>query len=443
MTDGMERLWPYRASAHNPTFRVLVFPGGTEIGLEINSALRFCKEVELFSAGLAISNHAAYVYAQHTEIPGIRTPGWLEALNALIARQKIDYVFPAYDDIIIALVENAGRVHAKIVTSPLETCLVTRSKSQTYRALRNALPVPKVYESSVPIDQFPVFVKPDKGQGSQNTHVVYDSEQLAMVLRRDSTALVLEYLPGEEYTIDCFSDRDEGLLFCAGRIRTRTRSGISMSGQFVSAPEFREYALAINKALSFHGAWFFQLKRSAAGRLTLLEIGPRIAGTMALTRVLGVNLPLLSLYEQKRLPLQIMTNAIQVDIDRALINRYHHNIRYSTVYVDLDDTLIFKGRVNTQLVAFLFQCANQRIKLVLLTRHTAELHQTLLQYKLSGIFDEIVQVPPRPACKSDFIKERNSILIDDSFSERYSIASKLGIPTFDCSMLEMLIDDRV
>jgi FMN phosphatase YigB (HAD superfamily) len=94
-------------------------------------------------------------------------------------------------------------------------------------------------------------------------------------------------------------------------------------------------------------------------------------------------------------------------------------------------------------VAFLFQCANQKIKLILLTRHTAEVQQTLLQYRLSGIFDAIIQVPPRPACKSQFIKESKSILIDDSFSERCDAASKLGIPTFDCSMLEMLIDDRV
>jgi carbamoyl-phosphate synthase large subunit len=151
----------------------------------------------------------------------------------------------------------------------------------------------------------------------------------------------------------------------------------------------------------------------------------------------------LSLYEQKRLPLQIMTNTLQVDIDRSLVNRYHHNLRFSTVYVDLDDTLILKGRVNTELVAFLFQCANQKIKLVLLTRHTAEVQQTLVDYRLSAIFDEIVRVPPRPACKSEFIKERNAIVVDDSFSERRSIANALGIPTFDCSMLEMLIDDRV
>jgi hypothetical protein len=45
--------------------------------------------------------------------------------------------------------------------------------------------------------------------------------------------------------------------------------------------------------------------------------------------------------------------------------------------------------------------------------------------------------------KADFINPQGSIFIDDSFSERKSVFYKLGIPTFDCSMIEMLIDERI
>ena len=424
-------------------FRVLVFPGGTEIGLEINSALRQCKEVELFSAGLATSNHAPFVYAQHFEIPSIHEPAWLGALNELIRRLTIDYIFPAYDDVLVALAENANRINAKIITSPLQTCLITRSKSATYRKFRDTLPVPRVYASPDSIDRFPVFVKPDKGQGSQNTHLVHDRGELEVVLHQHPTNLILEYLPGEEYTIDCFSHRDQGLLFCSGRERLRVRNGISVCTSVVARDEFRNFALAIAGQLEFHGAWFFQLKRDSEGRLKLLEIAPRIAGAMALHRALGVNFPFLSLYEQERLPIRIMTNPIEVTLDRALVNRYRHNLRYDTVYVDLDDTLVLKGKVNARLVAFLYQCANDRKKLVLLTRHTADVEQTLRNHRLAGIFDEVVRVAPRPACKSQCIVGNNAILIDDSFSERHAVMTKLGLPTFDCSMLEMLLDDRI
>lgn len=424
------------------TFRVLVFPGGTEIGLEINRALRQCKDVDLFSAGLKTSNHAPFVYEQHFEIPSIHEQGWVDALNELIIRLQINYIFPAYDDVLLALAENRDRIIARVVTSPLETCVVTRSKRQTYRRFHDLVPLPRVYDSPSSVDKFPVFVKPDKGQGSQNTHLVHDPDQLAVILRSDPSALILEYLPGKEYTVDCFSDRDHGLLFCAGRERMRIRSGICMSSHGIAEKKFRELAEKITAVLSLHGAWFFQLKRDSEGNLRLLEIAPRIAGAMATNRILGVNFPLLSLYEQERLPISIMTNQIEVSLDRALTNRYRHNLRYSTVYVDLDDTLIFRGKVNVTLVAFLYQCINRGIKLVLLTRHTTEVEETLRGHRLFGIFDEIVRVASRPACKSAYIRERDAILIDDSFSERYAVMTTLGLATFDCSMLEMLVDDR-
>jgi hypothetical protein len=209
----------------------------------------------------------------------------------------------------------------------------------------------------------------------------------------------------------------------------------------VADPVFRDYAERITTKLTLHGAWFFQVKKDHAGDYKLLEIGPRIAGTMALSCARGINLPLLSVYEQARVPLEMLTNELDVEIDRALVNRYKHNLRFSTVYVDLDDTLVLNGLVNTNLVRFLYQCVNSRIRIVLLTKHASDVHATLRKHRLSELFDEVTHID-RLAEKSDCIQERDAILIDDSFSERRLASRKLGIATFDCSMVEMLLDDR-
>lgn len=37
---------------------------------------------------------------------------------------------------------------------------------------------------------------------------------------------------------------------------------------------------------------------------------------------------------------------------------------------------------------------------------------------------------------------KGAIFIDDSFAERREVAEACGIPTFDLSMLELLLDDR-
>ena len=54
----------------------------------------------------------------------------------------------------------------------------------------------------------------------------------------------MEYLPGRELTVDCFSDRERGVLFARARPRERTRAGISMATRTepdrVSAASTRE-----------------------------------------------------------------------------------------------------------------------------------------------------------------------------------------------------------
>lgn len=422
-------------------YNILVFPGGTEIGLEVHRGLSQCKDIRIFSAGDDVANHAPYVFMQHDLVPSVDDPSWIDSLNKIVTKHEIDYIFPAHDDVVVALSRNATKVKAKIVSSPLQTCLVTRSKSKTYDLMSDVLPTPDLYDDLERIE-YPVFVKPDKGQGSQHTHFVINSEQLHQLLREDREYIVIEYLPGEEYTVDCFSDRDAGLLFCGGRQRIKIKSGISVASKPVQDDEFIAYADAISKKMTFYGAWFFQLKKDRHGVNKLLEIAPRIAGTMAVHRVQGANLALLSIYEQERVPVEMLMNNGGIEISRALVNRYSCQPNYSVVYVDLDDTLILNGTVNVCLIRFLYQCINKDVRVNLITKHSEDLNQTLKKYRLAGIFDEVIHLEQSDD-KAEYIHENDAILIDDSFRERKVVSRRLGILTFDCSMLEMLIDERV
>jgi hypothetical protein len=409
--------------------------------MEIHRGLSQSKDIRLFSAGADVVNHAPYVFTRHYIVPSIDESGWIDRLNRIISKNKIDYIFPAHDDVVVALSQNAMKVKAKIVSSPLQTCLITRSKSKTYDLMSDFLPTPNLFKNQETIE-YPVFVKPDKGQGSRHTHFVRNSDQLNQLLREDRDYIVSEYLPGKEYTVDCFSDRDAGLLFCGGRQRIKTRSGISVASKPVQDDEFVVYAGEISKKLTLYGAWFFQLKKDRNGVKKLLEIGPRIGGTMAVHRVLGVNLALLSIYEQERVPVEILTNKGSIEISRALVNRYSCQPNYNVVYVDLDDTLILNGKVNEFLIRFLYQCINKDVQVNLITKHSDELNQTLRKYRLAGVFDKVIHLEQSDD-KANYIREKDAILIDDSFSERKAVGRKLGILTFDCSMLEMLIDERV
>jgi hypothetical protein len=101
---------------------VLVFPAGTEIGLEIYAALYSCKEVKLFAAGQAVSNHAELLYEKYYSISSIYSDKWLEELICIVEELNIDYIFPAYDDVIIALSKNREKIPATIhVHRPQQT----------------------------------------------------------------------------------------------------------------------------------------------------------------------------------------------------------------------------------------------------------------------------------------------------------------------------------
>ncbi len=427
--------------------RVLVFPGGTETGAEIYKSLCQCKEVTLYSAGDARSSHAPFLFARHHFVPSLTEAGWMDALKRVIVDHAIDFVYPAYDDALVALAQNLHRLGARVVASPLRTCTITRSKAQTYDLLTESLPVPIRFATPDDVPEYPVFVKPDRGHGSRGTSLVWDRAQLECVLaHRDGTwgeLLICEYLPGEEFTVDCFNDRAKGLLYCGARRRERTRAGIAMRSVPVTDPVFAEYAYIITSRLELHGAWFFQVKRDRAGVLKLLEVAPRISGTSAVQRVRGVNLPLLSLYEQERRPIEILPNQGGVVIDRALVNRYMHTLRYDTVYVDLDDTLILKDKVNAQLVSFLYQCVNKKIRLVLVTKHAGDPMATLRRHRLGLLFDEVIHLNPTESKAAAIHGDAaRAIFIDDSFAERKEVTQRLGLPSFDCSMVEALLDDR-
>ncbi len=419
--------------------RVLVFPAGTEIGLEIFHALEHCKEVSLFGAGLDISNPARFVYPAYHVLPSINDPGWVDALIQLCQLLHIDYIFPAYDDVVVALSRDAGRVPAKVISSPYRVCEITRSKLQTYRLLDGVVNVPRLYASDEEVTSYPVFVKPDRGQGSFGIARVDNKKELVAALQSIQDPIICEYLPGEEYTIDCFSDRERGVLFAGARSRQRTRNGISVNTLTLDLPGATEMAQLIWSELGMCGAWFFQLKRAMDGRLVLLEIAPRIAGSMAAHRVVGINFPLLSIFEAERLPLLVQPLKGIVELDRSLGNRYRHSFEFATLYIDLDDTLLVNDRINILAVKLIFQCIEKKIKVVLLTRHQGDIKQTLEKYRLSGLFDVIVHLS-KGESKASHIKSSAAIFVDDSFSERMDVAAHCNIPTFDCSMIELLTE---
>lgn len=427
-------------------WNVLVFPGGTENGLEINKSLRYSKEVELFSVSNDTKNHAEYLYKNHFVIPDIYNKRCLAELNKILIENKINFIFPANSLIIDFLIENREELACKIIQPNNAAVKITRSKTKTYDLFKNKLIVPKVFKTlEINKNNLPVFIKPDHMYGSQGVQKIETLDEIKNIDIDLSNYVISEFLPGNEYTVECFSTEKEGILYCSARTRERVRMGTTMHSEKATKAVQKivlEYAEIIFEELKIDGLWFFQVKYSSNKSLCLLEIETRVAGTMAFSRALGVNLPLANLYIADDKPVTLKQQKYELVIDRSLTNRYKTNINFNKVYIDLDDTILIRNIINTDIIKFIYQCINKDIKLILISKSLEKDKINFLKkYRLDNLFDEIIWLEEEES-KSDYIYDKQSIFIDDSYSQRLEVEKKCDIFTFEPNMIEVLLDDK-
>lgn len=419
---------------------ILIFPCGSEIGLEIHNSLKYFKYFTLFG-GSSVNDHGRMVFKNYIDsIPFISEKNYIEKLNEIIDEYKIDFIYPAHDSVVLELADKRDLLNCEVITADYFTCDICRSKKKTYKIFSKISPF--LYNDSAEPKEYPIFLKPDVGEGSKGVAKVENKEEIDNLIKKDSSLLILEYLPGKEFTIDCFTDKNKKLIFCNMRERIRTKSGISVNSKTTlnSDSKILEFANLLNEKLNFKGAWFFQVKKDINNNYKLLEVAPRIAGTMCLYRNSGINFPLLSIYVWMDQEVKIINNNLNIEVDRALINRFNVNYDYSTVYVDFDDSLIIKDKINIVLMMFLYQCKNKGKKVILITKHINNIFDSLQKYCISKeIFTKIINLSQNEE-KYEYIDEKESIFIDDSFIERYKIHVNCGIPCYDLDMIESLID---
>ena len=424
--------------------KILIFPAGTEIAFEILNALKYSKFVEIYG-GTSAEDHSQLVYKNLiTGFPFIDQPGFLDYLNNVIYKYSIDCVYPAHDSASVFMSEYADKIHSQVIITEKRTTDICRSKKETYEYLAEYDFIPKVYNSIDLVKKYPVFVKPIVGQGSNGAKKVCNREELEMEIKKDPSLVISEYLPGAEYTVDCFTDANKKLLVCKMRNRERIRNGIAVRSKSEHLPdEILNIANILNAKFLFKGAWFFQVKENTNHKFKLLEISPRIPGTMGLSRNLGINFPLLTLFVFWGYDVSIIENEYDIMLDRAFYSAYEIGLQYNHIYLDFDDTITFGNAVNPDVMRFIYQSLNKGKKIHILSKHSTDLMKDLETYHIDkGLFQSIIVIGNDEE-KYNYIKEEKAIFIDDSFAERKKVKDKLGIPVFDVDMIESLIDWRM
>jgi carbamoyl-phosphate synthase large subunit len=124
-----------------------------------------------------------------------------------------------------------------------------------------------------------------------------DLSSLAAILSESPQmpeSLVMEYLPGREYSVDVLADRGKTLV-AVPRLRREMRGGISFRATTIKDESLIELSTRVVSALSLHGNIGIQIREDLEGAPRLLEINPRLQGSIVLCTAAGINLPYLGL----------------------------------------------------------------------------------------------------------------------------------------------------
>ncbi len=414
--------------------RVLVLNCGTLVATDFNTCLRDNDEFEIWGASV-YENHGVYVYKNYiNDIPNIKDDDFIEILNQKISKYNFKYIVATHEDLALFLQENSEKINATIVCSCYETALLCRYKSKTYEKMKNYSFIPKTYTKEE-VKKYPVFVKKDTDQGARHSYKVNSKEELDFYTKEDDM-LICEYLPGEEATVDCFTNKEGKLLYCNPRMADRILAGIDVHARRIKmTKEIKYIAESLNKEIKFRGFWFFQIKKDKSDKFKLLEISTRLAGAFSLNRALDVNLPLMALKDFDGQEVEVSFNDIKVETDKQFFTKYSTNVDCNNVIIDFKSCFENQKDVNLFLIMYIYQCINQNKRLTLLVENHDDNILTYFSEKRIqvNIFNKIIS-------KQEFIENNRKCILISNDEELKKAVRRENLYCFSTNNIEALID---
>ena len=227
-----------------------------------------------------------------------------------ISSERPDVTIPADDETVKFFSKNKNvlQEYTKIPVANYETIELANNKAEIIRiAKKIGIPIPKtsivndVESIDIP-SNFPLIVKPNLGSGSRGMFVVNDEEQLfnavQEITKKGMIALVQEKIPmeGAGYGVSALLNwkSEVRAIFVHKRLREYpVRGGPSTLRISVKYPELAKLGVKLLKYIGFQGAAMVEFKMDPRDNTPkLMEINPRLWGSLQLAIASGVNFPL-------------------------------------------------------------------------------------------------------------------------------------------------------
>ena len=316
-------------SASGADLTVIMTGAGAPGASGIVRSLRSTDERDIYIVGVDM-NEEAYGFALVDEaytVPPGDDDDYISRMADIAQWESADAILPLTTAEIEPLAANRETFDATVMVSESEALSVANDKAKLYEFLgdegfESAPTYRRVGDEEAFVDavealgypEQPVCFKPPVASGMRGFRVLDDrTDRLTRLLdEKPDTAVttleevlpvlssadsfpelaVMEYLPGEEYSVDVLAmDGEVGPV--VPRSRARTRAGISFEGVVERRQELIDEAAAICRDLGLAYNVNVQFKYDADGDPKVIEINPRVSGTIIMCVGAGANMPYL------------------------------------------------------------------------------------------------------------------------------------------------------
>lgn len=312
--------------------RILLTGAGSPAASGVIRSLRLCPDMEFTLIGMDCNPDAVgfHMTDKHIIGPLASDASFIPFVLKVCTEEKVDFLFSLVTDELVKLSEAKEellRTGTRLLISSADLLRKVIHKGQLYQSLQSmGLSVPEFRIVNTPKNLIhalyhlgypgqPICFKPVKSDGSRGFHIMDPNADRFHMLFRDKPSsayiseeellqilkghveipetLVMEYLPYEEYSVDLLA-ADGKVVVTVPRLRETTVGGITTKGLIAREQDIIDYAVAVVERLHLNGNIGVQIRRDCEHKPKIVEINPRIQGTIVHCTAAGVNLPVLA-----------------------------------------------------------------------------------------------------------------------------------------------------
>lgn len=231
-------------------------------------------------------------------VPQISSEEFIPRIIDICKRERICMIIPTLDTELLIYAQNKDLIEkesgAIVMVSNENTISIIRNKFKTYEFLKeNGFNVPKlITEKEIKNNdyKFPLFIKPLDGSSSINNFKVNNENELEFFKKYVPNPIIQEFVEGQEYCVDIFSDFKGNVITVVPKVRLAHRGGEITKAKVVKDNQLIELGRKIGESLKPYGEINFDCIKKG-NEIKVIEINGRFAGGSPISFKAGANSP--------------------------------------------------------------------------------------------------------------------------------------------------------